>query len=431
MNHPNTYFSTMINVCDSYPGLFRVWWGVRLWYCVSEPKHFQILLPVCLKREPIYETAKVFIGEGLILAPDEKWKKNRKLIAKTFQQKILDRFVELFSRKNEVLLEQLDKYSGKGEFDVYPALSKCTLDTICATTMGVEVNAQTTDAAYPKWLDRIMGIIIIKAIFSSVHITPLFNLLPLGRECTEISEKIHDFSGKIVKQKRIAFEENMRKRRIAPGKDSNEDRMEKKIFLDYMLEVIHEERTDFTEEQLRDEANLLIMAGTDTTATTNGFILLMLGIHQDMQDKMYDEIMGVLGPDRDMEPSDLSRLQFTERFIKETLRFFPIAPFLMRAIDKDIDIGDHVLLAGTSVAFCVLKVHMNDNYWPNPSKFDPDRFLPGEIEQRHPCSYLPFSYGPRNCIGRKYAMMAMQSLISLIVRKYRIFTLTRTSKTSN
>ncbi|KAG5869342.1 hypothetical protein JTB14_026067 [Gonioctena quinquepunctata] len=301
-------------------------------------------------------------------------------------------------------------------------ISKCTLDTICATTMGVEVNAQTTDAAYPKWVERIMGLLFIKAVFTSGHIAPLFNLLPIGRECAEIAGKMHDFSGKIVKQKKIAFEEKIRKRKMAPGEDSDEDSMKKKIFLDYLLEVIHEEKTDFTENQLRNEANALTIAGTDLTASTNGFILLMLGIYQDMQDKMYDEIMTVLGPDRAIEPSDLPQLKYTERFIKETLRLFPSVPMLVRAIGEDIDVGDHVLLAGTSVAFAVLKVHMNDEYWPNPSKFDPDRFLPEEIEKRHPCSYLPFSYGPRNCIGLKYAMMAMQSLIPLVVRKYRIYT---------
>ncbi|KAG5900105.1 hypothetical protein JTB14_016074 [Gonioctena quinquepunctata] len=152
MRHPNAYFNVLMNIFDTYPGLFRFWFGVRLCYCVSEPKYFQMLLPVCLEKEPLYEVAKDIIGEGLLVAPCEKWKKNRKLINLTLHQKILDRFVKIFSRKNEVLLEQLEKYSGKGEFDVYPSVSKCTLDTICA--MGVEVNAQTTDASYPKWVDR-------------------------------------------------------------------------------------------------------------------------------------------------------------------------------------------------------------------------------------------------------------------------------------
>ncbi|KAG5900110.1 hypothetical protein JTB14_016078 [Gonioctena quinquepunctata] len=267
-----------------------------------------------------------------------------------------------------------------------------------------------------------MGIMIIKAVFKSGYITPLFNILPLGREYVDIVDKMHEFSGKIVKEKKIAFEEKMMKRKMTPSEDSEEESMQTKMFLDYLLEVIHEEKSNFTEKQLRHEVDAFIIAGTVTTASTNGFVLLMLGIHQDMQDEMYDEIMRVLGPDRDVGPSDLPQLKYTERFIKETLRFFPVAPFLMRAIDKDIDIGDHVLLAGTSVAFGVLKAHMSEEYWPNPSKFDPDRFLPEEIEKRHPYSYLPFSNGPRNCIGLKYAMMAMQSLVSSVVRKYRIFT---------
>ncbi|KAG5875110.1 hypothetical protein JTB14_018588 [Gonioctena quinquepunctata] len=468
MKHPNAYFSTLINMFDTYPGLFRIWCGVRLWYCVSEPKHFQILLPVCLKREPIYENGKDIVGEGLLLAPansaadihldhfspppnrlatsapatpsfravfsdDENIEKaeqptqeyqlEKKRIeeelnlekSKEILHNISEWRMSMYSCIDSIQFRRLSpssawKFSSRcctnlqafWESVLAQAPSVFSIVRFCSIgLLSLFVDFQSEQPILLS-LDsslRLMGIIIIKAIFSSGHITPLFNLLPLGREYTEIVGKMHDFSGKIVKQKRIDFEEKIRKRRIAPAEDSDEDTMKKKIFLDYLLEVIHKEKTDFTDEQLFDEVNMFIIA-----------------------DKMYDEILGVLGPDRDIEPSDLPQLKYTERFIKETLRFFPVTPFLLRAIDKDIDIGDHVLLAGTSVAFCVLKAHMNDKYWPNPSKFDPNRFLPEEIEQRHPCSYLPFSYGPRNCIGIKYAMMAMQSLISSIVRKYRIFT---------
>ncbi|KAG5869341.1 hypothetical protein JTB14_026066 [Gonioctena quinquepunctata] len=88
MRHPSGYFKTIMKIVDGYPGIFRFWFGVRLIYVVSEPKYFQILLPVCLTKDPNYEAAKVIIGEALLLAPVEKWKKNRKLIATTFQQKI-------------------------------------------------------------------------------------------------------------------------------------------------------------------------------------------------------------------------------------------------------------------------------------------------------------------------------------------------------
>ncbi|KAG5900115.1 hypothetical protein JTB14_016083 [Gonioctena quinquepunctata] len=229
IRHPNNYFSTLLDTFDRYPGLFKFWFGVRLWYFVSEPKYFQIILPACLAKERVYETASTMIGEGLLVASYEKWKKTRKLVAMSFQQEILDRFVKIFSRKNKIMLEQLKKYSGKGEFDVYPTISRCTLDTICAAIMGVEVNSQTTEAEFPNWVDRVLDIMLLKCIFADGYLLTLFNLLPLGRECAEIVKKMDDFTEKIVKRRKISLEQKMRKRRIAPEEDSDEDSMKKNI----------------------------------------------------------------------------------------------------------------------------------------------------------------------------------------------------------
>ncbi|KAG5900113.1 hypothetical protein JTB14_016081 [Gonioctena quinquepunctata] len=229
------------------------------------------------------------IGEGIMVAPYEKWKKNRKLVAMSFQQEILDRFVKIFSRKNKIMLEQLKEYSGKGDFDVYPTIARCTLDTICAAIMGVEVNSQTIEAEYPKWVERILDVMLLKCAFSEGHSLTLFNLLPIGRECAKIVKKLNDFTEKIVKRRKILLQEKMRKRRIAPDEDSDEDFMKRKIFVDHMLEVIKEGKTDYTEKEIRDELNLFVIAGAYTIGSTNGFLLMMLGIHQDMQDKMYEK----------------------------------------------------------------------------------------------------------------------------------------------
>ncbi|KAJ8982604.1 hypothetical protein NQ317_005076 [Molorchus minor] len=164
-------------------------------------------------------------------------------------------------------------------------------------------------------------------------------------------------------------------------------------------------------------------------------------IFQDYQQKVYEEVMDIIGPDRPVKPEDLPHLKFTERFIKETLRLFPAGSFVVRAILEDVNIGEHVLVKGTSAIFNIYSVHTNEKYWPDPYRFNPDRFLPEEIAKRHPCTYLPFSYGPRNCIGSdelciidksltnetlflgmKYGMMSMKTLVANVVRKCKLRT---------
>ncbi|XP_032690154.1 cytochrome P450 4g15-like isoform X2 [Odontomachus brunneus] len=80
--------------------------------------------------------------------------------------------------------------------------------------------------------------------------------------------------------------------------------------------------------------------------------------------------------------------------------------------------GKYTLPKGVDVLITTINLHRNEKYWPKALTFDPDRFLPENIANIHPCSYIPFSNGPRNCIGAKYAMISMKILIATLLRTY-------------
>ncbi|VEN59018.1 unnamed protein product [Callosobruchus maculatus] len=187
-------------------------------------------------------------------------------------------------------------------------------------------------------------------------------------------------------------------------------------FLDLVLE-----NSDFTEDELESEVHLFLLAGTETTASALTFVLTVLGVLQDVQQKVYEEMIDAIGPDEIVCPLHLRKLHYTERVIKETLRMFSIATFFSRHVTEDLDLGDLVIPKGANVGFAVSRMHSNEAYWPDPTKFDPDRFLPENAAKRHPFAYLPFSAGPRNCIGWRYAMMSMKTILANIVRNVRIF----------
>mgnify|MGYP005983863579 FL=1 len=113
---------------------------------------------------------------------------------------------------------------------------------------------------------------------------------------------------------------------------------------------------------------------------------------------------------------EINRLEYVERVIKETLRLIPLVPFLMRSNEADITSGNlnssqnlspktgffpdpFVFPAGCNFLIPVVTLHRDPEVWPEPEKFDPDRFLPDEVAKRHRCSFIPFSFGSRNCIG--------------------------------
>ncbi|KAL1458447.1 hypothetical protein WDU94_008601 [Cyamophila willieti] len=129
-----------------------------------------------------------------------------------------------------------------------------------------------------------------------------------------------------------------------------------------------------------------------------------------------------MGDDPSIPPTyaQLQELELLTRVIKETLRLFPPGDFLARTSPKDLQIAGYTIPAGATLSVCIYAMHRDPKYWKNPHDFDPDRFLPEEISKRNPNCYIPFSSGPRNCLGYKYAMLQMKTTISTIIRRFHI-----------
>lgn len=148
----------------------------------------------------------------------------------------------------------------------------------------------------------------------------------------------------------------------------------------------------------------------------------------------------MVGCDRPICFDDLPNLKYTERALWETLRLVPVIPLFGRKATADLDLSNKVIPKGTNIIFPIIELHRNEKYWPDPLTFDPDRFLPERSNNRDPYTFLPFSGGPRNCIGtahghflvrywnvafrflgKTYSMMQMKTCAATIARNYRIF----------
>ncbi|KAL1454279.1 hypothetical protein WDU94_010551 [Cyamophila willieti] len=164
----------------------------------------------------------------------------------------------------------------------------------------------------------------------------------------------------------------------------------------------------------------LLSAGIDTVTTTTSIVLNILAIYPDVQEKVFSEIKSVLGCCTTTIPTydQIKNLDFLTRVIKETLRLFPPGSLVGRKNLQEFKIGDYTIPADCTLAVFIHSIHRNPQHWPNPDSFDPDRFLPSV--RRNPNAYLPFSSGPRNCLGHKYAMLQMKITLSSLLKKYRV-----------
>ena len=115
-------------------------------------------------------------------------------------------------------------------------------------------------------------------------------------------------------------------------------------------------------------------------------------------------------------------MKYLERVIMETLRMYPPVPIIARQINEDVKLvsENYTIPRGATVAVTTFKIHRRPDYYPDPHVFNPDNFLPEKQQNRHYYSYIPFSAGPRSCVGRKYAMLKLKVLISTILRNFKI-----------
>ncbi|VBB35348.1 unnamed protein product [Acanthocheilonema viteae] len=153
----------------------------------------------------------------------------------------------------------------------------------------------------------------------------------------------------------------------------------------------------------------------------------MMGTNPEIQAKVQKEVDEVLGEeDRPVRYEDIGQLKFLEACIKETLRLFPSVPMQARLLSEDTKIGDKVLPSGVSVVIIASMVHRDPRHWPDPEVFKPERFL--HNEPRHPFAYIPFSAGPRNCIGQRFALMEEKCILALLMRNLKVKSKLRTDQ---
>ena len=117
-------------------------------------------------------------------------------------------------------------------------------------------------------------------------------------------------------------------------------------------------------------------------------------------------------------------MKYLDMCIKEGLRLYPSVPFIARRITEDFTVKDKVIPANTSGAVMIAMLHYDHKVFPNPAKYIPERFEPDQLVHKLPYAYMPFSAGPRNCIGQKFAMLEMKILLSSLLRQYKMTAVT-------
>lgn len=186
------------------------------------------------------------------------------------------------------------------------------------------------------------------------------------------------------------------------------------------------ENPQFTFEDVFAETVSILAGATDTSSVNSSFVAIMLALYPEHQEKVYEEILAVM-PDRnnDLTQADLEKLKFTDLCIRETLRFFPSVPLISRYSTVPFRLANNVIVPeNVPIIIGLRQIHLQKKYYgPTASIFDPYRFLDDRMKNLPAAAYIPFSYGPRNCIGFYYAQVSVKLYIAHLVRNYRLRTI--------
>jgi cytochrome P450 len=174
-----------------------------------------------------------------------------------------------------------------------------------------------------------------------------------------------------------------------------------------------------SQQLLRDRLLWILLPAFEPLGRALSWIWYLLATHPEVADKLQEELAQVLG-ERPPTFDDLPRLNYLKTLVQETLRLYPPFWVLGRESLAADHLGDFFLPAGSILLFNIYGVHHHPDYWQNPETFEPERFLPEYAERRNPAAFIPFSIGPRACLGYSLSMMQLQLVVAIIAQSYRL-----------
>ncbi|CAH2234756.1 cytochrome P450 4C1-like [Pararge aegeria] len=377
------------------------------------------------KQQP-YTFLRGWLGEGLLTSYGKKWHQRRKLLTPAFHFNILKRFFRTIEEETEVFLESLAAEVENENTDIVQLISNMTLRTVCKTAMGTSMNEgiQSLSTKYFNAIQKLGAILIQRSCKVWLFLDFTYRLTQTAREEKKVLQDLHGFTRDVIQQRKSYLKDNPSILNLDSDEDIN--KKGRLAMLDLLIQNQNEGGID--DEGIREEVDTFMFRGHDTTSMALVFFIMRLADEPEIQDKIYEELKSIFGnSDRPPTMEDLKEMRYLECCIKESLRLYPSVHFIGRYVREEVELGGYMVPADSIVSIHIYDVHHRPDIYPEPERFIPERFSPEKCLKRHPYAYIPFSAGPRNCIGQKFAMLETKTLMSSLLRKYRLEPVTRHS----
>lgn len=353
----------------------------------------------------------LFYGPSLLVSEGTLWKKYRKIIGPSFNERN-NRLV--WDEATCLVSELMDRWGEQQVVTISDSRDVTfPLTLMVIASAGFGVRSSWEDSAVSKnhamSFQTALRVLVSGLIHKAVFPAWMLNFTKKLREIKVAFDEVQGYMGEMIQERR------------------HQDLEEKH---DLLSNLLRGENVDASGESLTDQEILgnmffLLVAGQDTTAHTLTCVFALLAIYTEEQDKLYRHIKSIIPGDRIPTYEDMPSLTYAQAVIFESMRLYPIIPAIPKDAVKDTSIpvqgvnGEIVhipVVKGTGLILNFTALHYNPSQWENPYDFQPQRFFRSWNRD----AYLPFSTGPRACLGRRFAETEMIAIVTLLVSRYHI-----------
>ncbi len=364
--------------------------GPQLIVLVSKPAYAQsILVDHAADFSRRRHLRKAIVGNGLLISEGEYHNRQRKLIAPHFQPRHLAGYADNITQYGELFQLQL---SDGQVIDLRKEMMHLVTKIVVKVLFGID---------YPR-IDELMSAIGVTFahttyVLSTPFVPPPNWPTPHNQRVREARRWIQNFLHDIIAEK-------------YSGTAGHTD------ILSQLLQAKYDDGSTMSERQVMTECWTLLTAGYETTAVALIWTWYLLCQHPEIYQKMQHEVDGVL-EGRTPTYDDLPHLPYCLQIFKEAMRLYPPAPAIGREAVRNVEIGEYLLPKGTNLLISSYVMHRQQQYFPHPEQFDPDRFLPEREKEIPRYAYLPFGGGSRICIGNHFSLLEGHLLLATLAQR--------------
>ncbi|XP_052081064.1 cytochrome P450 3A4-like [Mytilus californianus] len=367
------------------------------------------------------------------VSEDEHWKFIRSIMQPTYTSGKLKNILPTVQKSCDDLVNIIAQGVRGGDvIEVKKICGGFTMDVICSTAFGLNTNSlKEPDNDFVAYSQGILTSDLVRPYLLTCMVFPflknvmgyLFKVPKFGRG---VEEFFRNVVSQIMAERKINNNINFRDfiqsmitaQNVKPKSSALQTDNGEEIFSAY-------KNKGMTENEIVMNSMIFFGAGYDLTSNTLMFAVYELALHTEIQEKLFEEINNEIGKEAPPYES-LSSLQYLDMFLSEVLRLHAAFHRINRHTKNDITVNGMFIPKGTDVTIPISALHRISQYWPDPDKFDPQRFTQENKAKRPMYSYLPFGLGPRVCVGMRLVVMETKMALIAMIQNFKYFSCSKT-----